>query len=93
MIFFIHGAGCTADACPVADSLDALLGPMNRLGYSSAETWEASWASLKSQTAGAGNNALFIGESMGGFWAAQLSRLYDARCYLLNPVIRCEASV
>lgn len=67
MIFFIHGAGCTADACPVADSLDALLGPMNRLGYSSAETWEASWASLKSQTAGAGNNALFIGESMAAF--------------------------
>lgn len=89
--YFIHGAGCTVAGCAVADRLDALLPEtLARLAYNADEPWETSWASLQSQIEEVDHNTVFIGESMGGFWASQLSRLHDARCYLLNPVIRCE---
>lgn len=40
-----------------------------------------------SQTSSADHNSVFIGESLGGFWAAQLAAHFRAHCYLLNPAV------
>ena len=57
-----------------------------KLGYGPAKTWETNIGSLFQQAAHAATSAIFVGEGMGGFYAAQLAAYFRARCYLLNPV-------
>ena len=84
-IYFIHGLG----SLPTTASgvrLDAATGiPSTKLSYNAAGTWEENILSLQQQTEDADSNSIFVGESMGGFFAAQLAAQYKARCYLLNP--------
>lgn len=84
--YFIHGAGCKADNCNVYTRLQQELPGLTSIGYHSHDTYQNTRALLLSQIAGAGSNSLFIGESLGGFWAAQLAKHFGAYCYLLNPV-------
>lgn len=85
--FFIHGAGDVAATDARADTLSLTWPDLVRLSYWTDEGYSASWSSLLAQTASADHNSIFIGESLGGFWAAQLASKYRARCYLLNPAI------
>ena len=95
--FFVHGAGCTVSSCPVADELDKRIDDTKliRLSYNSGDDYETSLNSLFSQieqhitdSGGIDQNTVFIGESMGGFWASQLATAYSAKCLLINPALR-----
>lgn len=83
--YFIHGSGDVAATDARANTLDNYIPNMQRLSYFAADTYEISWESLLTQTEEADNNSVFIGESMGGFWATLLARVKYAHCYLLNP--------
>lgn len=86
-MYFIHGLGCPP-SCETAQGIDAALGTsMTKLSYQAEGAWSDNWQSLLEQTKSADHNSIFIGESMGGFWAGQLSAHYHARCYLLNPAV------
>ena len=85
--FFIHGAGDIAETDVRANTLSTTWPDLIRLSYWTDEAYSASWSSLITQTASADHNSIFIGESLGGFWAAQLAAHYRARCFLLNPAI------
>ena len=85
--FFIHGAGDVAETDVRANTLSATWPDLIRLSYWTDEGYSASWASLINQTVSADHNSVFIGESLGGFWAAQLAAHYRAQCFLLNPAI------
>lgn len=87
-IFFIHGLG----GLPTTEAgarLDAATGIVSKkLAYDAGANWATNWATLLGQTKSTANkNCIFVGESMGGFFAAQLAVQYSARCYLLNPAI------
>ena len=83
-LYFIHGLGSFADT-ETGVRLDAATGiASTKLSYKAAGMWADNWAGLLAQTAGAPPSSIFVGESMGGFFAAQLALQYGARCYLLN---------
>ena len=94
--FFIHDASCTTDNCLVANELATRINDTEliRLSYNSGDEYETNLSSLSSQirqyTVNNGEinqNTIFIGESMGGFWAAQLATIYGAKCLLINPIL------
>lgn len=84
--YFVHGAGCEFNQCGVFSRLQKELPGIVTIGYDSHETYQNSWSRLLGQINPASPGYLFIGESLGGFWAAQLARHFGAKCYLLNPV-------
>lgn len=89
-LYFIHGAGCLSNNCSVANSLDNLFQEdLLRLSYYTDETFETIRDSLITQIEDntIDNKTIFIGESYGGFWAAQMAMYFNAYCYLLNPAI------
>lgn len=85
-LYFLHGA------CDVAQSSDRYyvlknyLAELEPLSYKTHDTYNASLDNLLDQV-DADRNTVFIGESFGGFWAAQLAYHFWARCVLLNPVV------
>lgn len=86
-IFFLHGLG-SLPATATGRRLDAATGIASvKLAYGPDKTWETNILSLQHQAAKADANSIFVGESMGGFFAAQLAAQLRARCCLLNPVI------
>lgn len=86
-LYFIHGLGCPA-LCETGLAIDRVLEEESvKLSYAAEGLWADNFARLLAQSEDADHNSLFIGESMGGFFAAQLSAHYHARSYLLNPVV------
>lgn len=85
--YFIHGAGDIAATDARANTLEGLILGLLRLSYWTDSPYNTNWQSLLQQTSTADNNTVFIGESFGGFWAAQLALEKHACCYLLNPAI------
>lgn len=86
-IFFIHGAGDTVQSSARYYALKNYLKNLKRLSYHTHATYAASLENLLVQTESANHNSIFIGESFGGFWAAQLAAIRWANCILLNPVV------
>lgn len=86
-VCFIHGAGDIAETNARADALDQYIPGLKRLSYWSDEEYGVTLKSLLSQARNAGPASVFIGESFGGFWAAQIARALSCRCYLMNPVV------
>lgn len=87
-IYFIHGAGDIAETDERANKLSNLFDKkIKRLSYFTDLSYLEIWQSLLDQLEDADNNCVFIGESYGGFWAAQLAVYFDACCYLLNPAM------
>lgn len=86
-IFFIHGAGDTAQSSARYYAMEKYLKSLKPLSYFTHATYAASLESLLVQTESANHNSIFIGESFGGFWAAQLAAIKWANCILLNPVV------
>lgn len=86
-IYFIHGLLSTPETA-TGKALDNVTGVASiKLDYSPEYTWSQNWSWLRSQTSGASSSDIFVGESMGGFFAAQLASRYDAKFYGWNPVI------
>ena len=67
--------------------MEKYLKSLKPLSYFTHATYAASLESLLVQTESANHNSIFIGESFGGFWAAQLAAIKWANCILLNPVV------
>lgn len=85
--YFIHGAGDIAATDARANTLEGLIPGLLRLSYWTDLPYTTNWQSLLQQTSTTDNNTVFIGESFGGFWAAQLALEKHACCYLLNPAM------
>lgn len=86
-LFFIHGAGDTAQSSVRYYALEKYLKGLKPLSYFTHAAYTESLESLLTQTKSANHNSIFIGESFGGFWAAQLAASKWANCILLNPVV------
>lgn len=86
-IYFIHGLGSTPTTA-TGTRLDAVTGTTSiKLDYRAEKTWAENWSSLLEQAQNATTDSIFVGESLGGFWASQFSMHFHARCLLLNPAI------
>lgn len=92
-LYFIHGAGCQYGQCPVYARLKTMIPDLIQLGYHTHDTYQNTREFLLKQVAGADSNSMFIGESLGGFWASQLASHFNAYRYLLNPVINPPAQM
>lgn len=92
-IYFIHGLGSVPNTS-TGLRFDAVTGiTSTKLSYNAAGTWEENWLSLSSQTRNVTSDDIFVGESMGGFFAAQLAAYYDAKFYGWNPVVAPEFQI
>lgn len=87
-IFFIHGL-LSLPTTATGQKFDAVTGITSiKLTYNPSATWATNWQSIVQQTAGkAKPGDLFVGESMGGFFAAQLAAYYGGIFYGWNPVV------
>lgn len=87
LIYFIHGLG-SKPTTETGTRLDAVTGITSiKLDYRAEKSYSTNWLNLLEQTKDADMESIFVGESMGGFWASQLSARFHSRCYLLNPCI------
>ncbi len=86
-IFFIHGLKASPTAGFITELEKQAQIEATKLAYLAEKTWEENWTNLKKQSHAANEQSIFIGVSMGGFFAAQLACSYGAKCYLANPVI------
>ncbi len=86
-IYYIHGLKAAPEVGIIAPLQTSANIKATCLAYYAENSWEHNWQYLLEQTQEADASSLFIGISMGGFFAAHLAAHLGAYCYLANPVI------